>query len=66
MRKRKGVPTVAIQESLGHQTEAITQKYLSSFDNSVVDQYDKLIIGKFLNFPHVQKSFLNYKSSLNS
>ena len=44
MGKRKGVPTAVIQESLGHQTEAITQKYLSSFDNSVVDQYDELIM----------------------
>jgi len=44
MGKRKGVPTAVIQESLGHQTEAITQKYLSSFDNSVVDEYDELIM----------------------
>ena len=45
MGKRKGVPTAVIQESLGHKTEAITQTYLSSFDNSVVDEYDELIMG---------------------
>lgn len=45
MGKRKGVPTAVIQESLGHKTEAITQAYLSSFDNSVVDEYDLLIMG---------------------
>ncbi len=44
MGKRKGVPTAVIQESLGHQTEQITQTYLNSFDNSVVDDYDELIM----------------------
>ncbi|MEM6718079.1 MAG: site-specific integrase [Bacteroidota bacterium] len=44
MGKRKGVPTAVIQESLGHQTEAITQTYLDSFSNSVVDEYDALIM----------------------
>lgn len=44
MGKRKGVPTAVIQESLGHQTEQITQKYLNSFDNSVIDDYDDLIM----------------------
>jgi len=28
-----------------HKTEAITQTYLNSFENSVVDEYDKLIMG---------------------
>lgn len=44
MGKRKGVPTAVIQESLGHQTETITQTYLNSFDNSVIDDYDELIM----------------------
>jgi len=44
MGKRKGVPTAVIQESLGHQTEAITQKYLNSFENTVIDEYDELIM----------------------
>lgn len=42
--KRRGVPTAVIQESLGHKTEAITQTYLDSFDNAVVDDYDELIM----------------------
>jgi len=45
MGKRKGVPTAVIQESLGHKTEAITQTYLNSFENKVVDEYDELIMG---------------------
>ncbi len=45
MGKRRGVPTAVIQESLGHKTEAITQTYLKSFENKVVDQYDALIMG---------------------
>jgi integrase len=44
MGKRRGVPTAVIQESLGHKTEHITQTYLNSFDNTVVDDYDELIM----------------------
>lgn len=44
MGKRKGVPTAVIQESLGHETEAITQKYLDSFENDTIDKYDELIM----------------------
>lgn len=44
--KRKGVPTAVIQEGLGHSTESMTQTYLDSFENSVVDDYDDLIMGK--------------------
>lgn len=46
MGKRRGVPTAVIQESLGHQTETITQTYLNSFENTVIDEYDSLIMGK--------------------
>lgn len=44
MAKRKGIPTAVIQESLGHATETMTQTYLDSFENSVVDEYDELIM----------------------
>ncbi|MDC7218195.1 MAG: site-specific integrase [Spirochaetales bacterium] len=44
MGKRKGVPTAIIQESLGHTTEAITQNYLDSFGNDIIDKYDDLIM----------------------
>lgn len=43
--KRKGVPVAVIQDSLGHTTEKMTQAYLSSFENDVVDGYDELIMG---------------------
>ena len=42
--KRKGVPVAVIQDSLGHSTEKMTQTYLSSFENTVVDGYDELIM----------------------
>ena len=42
--KRKGVPTAVIQESMGHATEEITQTYLDSFENTVIDKYDELIM----------------------
>lgn len=35
--KRNGVSTSIISESLGHQTEHMTQTYLDSFDNEVID-----------------------------
>lgn len=41
--KIKGVPTAVIQEGLGHQTESITQAYLSSFENEVVDGYNEMV-----------------------
>jgi integrase len=42
--KRKGVPIAVIQDSLGHSTEKMTQNYLSSFENEVVDGFDELIM----------------------
>lgn len=36
--KRSGVSTAIISESMGHQTEAITQTYLKSFENSIIDE----------------------------
>ncbi len=36
--KRSGVSTAIISESMGHQTESITQTYLKSFENSVIDE----------------------------
>jgi len=44
MGKRRGVPTAVIQEGLGHATESMTQTYLDSFENKVVDDYDELIM----------------------
>lgn len=36
--KRAGVSTVVISESLGHETESITQHYLDSFESTVIDE----------------------------
>ena len=36
--KRSGVATAIISEAMGHQTEAITQTYLKSFENSIIDE----------------------------
>lgn len=44
--KRKGVPTAIISEALGHETEQITQVYLDSFENEVIDKYHQIIIGE--------------------
>lgn len=42
--KRHGAPTNIIQDSLGHTTEEMTQNYLDSFENSVIDEYDELLL----------------------
>ncbi len=49
MGKRKGVPVSVIKESLGHSSESVTQVYLDSFENEVIDSYDEVII-KELSF----------------
>lgn len=36
--KRSGVPTAVISEAMGHQTESITQTYLASFENELIDE----------------------------
>jgi integrase len=36
--KSSGVNTAVISEAMGHQTEAITQTYLKSFENSIIDE----------------------------
>lgn len=44
MLKRGGAPTHIIKDSLGHTTEEMTQTYLESFENTVLDEYDALIM----------------------
>jgi integrase len=39
--KYGGTPTAVIQEALGHETEQVTQTYLKSFGNDLVDQYNE-------------------------
>lgn len=42
--KRQGAPLALISESLGHQNERITQVYLDSFGNDVLDEVNRLIL----------------------
>ena len=42
--KRSGVSTAVISESMGHQTEAVTQTYLKSFENSIIDEAMKNLL----------------------
>lgn len=42
--KRSGVATAVISESMGHQTEAVTQTYLKSFENSIIDEAMKHLL----------------------
>jgi integrase len=41
--KRKGVPTAAIAENLGHSSLAMTENYLDSFTDDVKKEYAKLL-----------------------
>ena len=42
--KSKGIPISVISEGMGHDSEATTQIYLASFDTSVVDKANSLIL----------------------
>lgn len=42
--KRSGVSTSIISESMGHATEAITQTYLDTFENKVLDDADLALL----------------------
>lgn len=41
--KRNNVPLSVISESLGHQSEGITQVHLDSFEKEVVDDYNDVV-----------------------
>lgn len=43
--KAKNVPLSVISEGMGHDSEATTQIYLASLENSVVDKANKMILG---------------------
>ena len=42
--KRSGVSTAIISESLGHNSEKVTQIYLDSFENSQIDEAMKNLL----------------------
>jgi len=42
--KRSGASTSVISESMGHESERITQVYLDSFENVVLDEVNRLIL----------------------
>lgn len=42
--KHRGAPLSIISESMGHQNERITQFYLDSFGNEVLDEVNRLIL----------------------
>lgn len=39
-----GAATSIVSESMGHESERITQVYLDSFENAVLDEANKLIL----------------------
>lgn len=42
--KNKNVPLSVISEGMGHDSEATTQIYLASLDNSLVDKANEMIL----------------------
>lgn len=42
--KKKGISTSVISQALGHQSEKVTQVYLESFDNDILDEASKVIL----------------------
>ncbi len=47
LQKKRGTKTSLISESLGHATEEVTQTYLESFENEVLDQTNADLINSF-------------------
>ena len=48
--KRKGIPTSIISEGMGHKNEAITQIYLASFEQSVIDKANATLLKFMLKY----------------
>lgn len=44
--KFKGASTAIISEALGHESEEVTQVYLDSFDKSVLDSFNEMVLGE--------------------
>ena len=42
--KTSGISIAVISEALGHETEAITQTYLKSFENSVIEEANENLL----------------------
>jgi len=42
--KKSGIPIAVISEALGHRSELITQTYLKSFDNEVIDLANECLL----------------------
>ena len=42
--KNSGVPVAIISEALGHESESITQTYLKSFENEVIEAANQNLI----------------------
>ena len=54
--KGKNIPISVISEGMGHDSEATTQIYLASLDNSVVDKANALILHSRLDWRPLSKS----------
>ena len=42
--KKKGVSTAVISESMGHESERVTQIYLESFENKELDRMSEMLL----------------------
>jgi integrase len=42
--KKKGIPTAVISESMGHESERVTQIYLESFENEELDRMNEVLL----------------------
>ncbi|MEK6476042.1 site-specific integrase [Catalinimonas sp. 4WD22] len=57
--KRNKVPTSIISEGMAHQTEMMTQTYLDSFDNDVVDEANKGLLNESKPWDQQKSKFIS-------
>lgn len=57
--KRNKVPISIISESMGHQTELMTQTYLDSFDNEIIDEANKGLLNNHKPWDQKKSQFIS-------
>jgi len=57
--KKNKIPTSVIRESMGHQTEQMTQTYLDSFENEIIDEANKGLLNNHKPWDKQKSQFIS-------
>ncbi len=63
--RKRNVPLAVISEGMGHTNERTTRIYLASFDNSVIDKANELVVGQLNKYmlPKVSQVMVGERTS---